>query len=120
MAFSNRCSNMSFALRGLVPGWEMSLTEECLGGPFAQVDRKSYTVPIVAAENDYPFALWMAAKDRQHSFREEDWSTPTVRDPHSFKGRMQVSDPVFKPAQQFCGLATANIVAAQISGTFLG
>ncbi len=84
------------------------------GGTFAEVDGESDAVAVEAGEDHHLFAAWMAAEDGAHFFGVEDGAAPTVRNAHGCKGRVQMADAAFEPAETAGGLASANIVAVQI------
>ena len=88
--------------------------EEGFGGTFAEVDGESDAVAVEAGEDHHLFAAWMAAEDGAHFFGVEDGAAPTVRNAHGCKGRVQMADAAFEPAETAGGLASANIVAVQI------
>ena len=81
----------------------------------AEVDRESDTVAVVAGEDHHVFAARMPlrgkpAEDGEHFFGEENRAAPAVRDAHGGKGRVQMADAVFEPAETPGGFASANIV----------
>src|SRR6266850_664376 len=97
-----------------VPARERAAGEEGLGGPFAEVDGEGDPVAVVAGEEHYVFVAGMAAEDGEHFFGEENRAAPAVGEAHGGQGRVQMADAVFKPAKTGGGLASANIVTAQI------
>src|SRR6266850_3514870 len=96
------------------PTGERATGEEGLGGPFAEVDGEGDAVAVVAGEDHHVFAARMAAEDGEHFFGEENRAAPAVDDAHVCKGRMQMADAGFEPAEAFGGFAFANIIASQI------
>src|SRR6266403_5402046 len=108
---------------GLAPAREGAAGEEGLGGPLAEVDGESDAVTVVAGEEHHVFAARMPlrgkpAEDGEHFFGEENRAAPAVRDAHGCKGRVQMADAVFEPAEACGGFAFANIIAAQIARAF--
>src|SRR5882762_10037260 len=57
----------------------------------------------------------MAAEDGTHFLRQENRTTPAVRDAYRCKSRVQMTDAAFEPAETFGGFAHANVVAMQIT-----
>src|SRR5260370_12133053 len=96
------------------PAREGAAVEEGLGGPFAEVDRESDAVAVVAGEDHHVFVARMAAADGAHFFGGENRADPAVRDAHGGKGRVQMADAAFEPAETVAGLASANVGAARI------
>src|SRR5260370_4645200 len=96
------------------PARKGAAVEEGLGGPFAEVDGESDAVAVVGGEDHHVFVARMAAEDGTHFFGDENRAAPAVRDAHGGKGRVQMADAAFEPAQTVDGFAPANIVAAQI------
>src|SRR6267378_2771119 len=63
----------------------------------------------------------MAAEDGTHFLRQENRTTPAVRDAYRCKSRVQMTDAAFEPAETIGGFASANVVAVQIArGVFDG
>src|SRR5712664_434445 len=94
--------------------------EEGLGGPFAEVDGEGDAVTVVASEDHHAFATRMVLRDKpaengEHFFGEENRAAPALGDAHGCKGRVQMADAVFEPAEACGGFAFANIIAAQIA-----
>src|SRR5216684_3579697 len=93
-----------------MPAREEAAGEEGFGGPFAEVDGESDAVAVVAGEDHHLLAARVVAEDGQHFFGEENRAAPAVRDAHGGKGRVQMADAAFEPAETLCGFAPANIV----------
>ena len=105
---------------GSVPGREGAAGEEGFGGTLAEVDGESDAVAVEASEDHHVFAARMAAEDGAQFFGVQDGAAPAVRDAHGGKGRVQMADAVFEPAETVGGFASANIVAVQIVRAIFG
>src|SRR6266403_2047111 len=63
----------------------------------------------------------MATEDGAHFFRQENRTTPTVRNTNIGKCGVQITNSAFQPAKTLGGFAPANVVAVQIAhGVFGG
>src|SRR6266850_863128 len=99
---------------GSVPVGERAAGEEGLGSPLAEVDGEGDAVAVVAGQDHHLFAARMASEDGEHFFGEEDRAAPAVGDAHVSKGRVQIADAAFEPAETAGSFAPADIVPAQI------
>src|SRR5438445_608500 len=57
----------------------------------------------------------MATEDGAHFFRQENRTTPTVRNTNIGKCGVQITNSAFQPAKTLGGFAPANVVAVQIA-----
>src|SRR5260370_8810287 len=95
------------------PARKGAAVEEGLGGPFAEIDRESDAVAVVAGEDHHVFVARMAAEDGAHFFGDENRAAPAVRDAHGGKGRVQMADAAFEPAGSGDSFPSPAVVSAQ-------
>src|SRR5207237_5271128 len=98
----------------LSPGRERAAAKQGFGGPLAEIDGERDAMTVVSGEDDHVFALRMAAKNRAHSFGEQNRPGPAVRDARGLQRRMQMMHAALEPAETLLGFSFAHIEAVQI------
>src|SRR5215475_6641927 len=96
---------LSFPLR------QLSLVEENLRRPAAQINALRDAVARKSAEHDHIFDFWMRAKNRNKIWRQQNGPAPPMRHTDLRKCWVQRAHALLEHFQSLGGFASANILS---------